>query len=208
MPIRFSPRYLNPLFRLMAQFLFAALAILFATFVLVLLRHLLSVSVVALLFFLPIGLSSMLWGLAPGVFTSVLAFLSLNYFFIPPYYSFRVHQTQDLLALFVFLVVAVVINQLMGRARKPEDHAKILRKLAGIKDPPKKVEEKKKPEKGKKKGEASAAPDASVPADSGKGKSAPPPAAVAGKGKPAGKVPAPAPASAAKGKTKTKRGKK
>jgi tRNA nucleotidyltransferase/poly(A) polymerase len=43
--------------------------------------------------------------------------------------------------------------QLLGRARKPEDHAKILRKLAGIKEPPKKVEEKKKPEKPKRKGE-------------------------------------------------------
>jgi len=43
--------------------------------------------------------------------------------------------------------------QLLGRARKPEEHAKILRKLAGIKEPPKKVEEKKKPEKPKKKGE-------------------------------------------------------
>jgi len=43
--------------------------------------------------------------------------------------------------------------QLLGRARKPEDHAKILRKLAGINEPPKKVEEKKKPEKPKKKGE-------------------------------------------------------
>src|SRR5258708_4887045 len=40
--------------------------------------------------------------------------------------------------------------QLLGKARKPEDHAKILRKLAGIKEPPKKVEEKKKPEKPKK----------------------------------------------------------
>ena len=45
--------------------------------------------------------------------------------------------------------------QLLGRARKPEDHAKILRKLAGIKEAPKKPEEKKKPEKPKKKGEAS-----------------------------------------------------
>ena len=43
--------------------------------------------------------------------------------------------------------------QLMGRARKPEDHAKILRKLAGIKELPKKIEEKKKPEKPKKKGD-------------------------------------------------------
>jgi tRNA nucleotidyltransferase (CCA-adding enzyme) len=49
--------------------------------------------------------------------------------------------------------------QLLGRARKPEDHAKILRKLAGIKEPPKKVEEKKKPEKPKKKGELAAKPE-------------------------------------------------
>jgi tRNA nucleotidyltransferase/poly(A) polymerase len=55
--------------------------------------------------------------------------------------------------------------QLLGRARKPEDHAKILRKLAGIKEPPKKVEEKKKPEKPKKKGDAPAKPE--VPVASG-----------------------------------------
>jgi hypothetical protein len=50
--------------------------------------------------------------------------------------------------------------QLLGRARKPEDHAKVLRKLAGIKELPKKPEEKKKPEKGKKKGEPDAKPEA------------------------------------------------
>jgi hypothetical protein len=49
--------------------------------------------------------------------------------------------------------------QLLGRARKPEDHAKVLRKLAGIKEQPKKIEEKKKPEKPKKKGEAGAKPE-------------------------------------------------
>jgi tRNA nucleotidyltransferase (CCA-adding enzyme) len=52
--------------------------------------------------------------------------------------------------------------QLLGRARKPEDHAKILRKLGGIKELPKKVEEKKKPEKGKKKGEAPSKPEAAA----------------------------------------------
>jgi len=54
--------------------------------------------------------------------------------------------------------------QLLGRARKPEDHAKILRKLAGIKEPPKKVEEKKKPEKPKKKGEPASKPEAAAAA--------------------------------------------
>jgi tRNA nucleotidyltransferase (CCA-adding enzyme) len=49
--------------------------------------------------------------------------------------------------------------QLLGRARKPEDHAKILRKLAGIKELPKKVEEKKKPEKPKKRGDVAGKPE-------------------------------------------------
>ena len=46
--------------------------------------------------------------------------------------------------------------------RKPEDHAKILRKLAGIKEAPKKIEEKKKPEKPKKKGELPSKPEAAA----------------------------------------------
>jgi hypothetical protein len=52
--------------------------------------------------------------------------------------------------------------QLLGRARKPEDFAKILRKLAGIKEAPKKPEEKKKPEKSKKKGEVPGKPEAAA----------------------------------------------
>ncbi len=80
--------------------------------------------------------------------------------------------------------------QLLGRARKPEDHAKILRKLAGIKELPKKPEEKKKPEKGKKKGEPDAKPAAAAPSGPvtpekiqphrmAQGKAAPAPAAKA-----------------------------
>lgn len=51
--------------------------------------------------------------------------------------------------------------QLLGKGRKPEEHPKLLRKLAGIKEPPKKPlkdeKEKKKPDKPKKKGAAAAA---------------------------------------------------
>jgi tRNA nucleotidyltransferase (CCA-adding enzyme) len=55
--------------------------------------------------------------------------------------------------------------QLLGRARKPEDHVKLLRKLSGIKEPPKKPEkeEKKKAEKPKKKGGAAAPAEATLP---------------------------------------------
>ena len=96
--------------------------------------------------------------------------------------------------------------QMMGRARKPEDHAKILRKLAGIKELPKKIEEKKKPEKPKKKGDAGPTPAAVAPGDSSKTKATAPTAAISpGKGhaKKPGAEHAPA-KSASKGDQKAK----
>ncbi len=63
--------------------------------------------------------------------------------------------------------------QLLGRARKPEDRTKVLRKLAGIKEPSKKVEEKKKPEKPKKKGSPDSPPESPSPAEAAKSKAAP-----------------------------------
>jgi hypothetical protein len=50
-------------------------------------------------------------------------------------------------------------QQLAGKARSPEDRIKLLRKLSGIKEPPKKkIEEKKKPEKSLKKKPGAPAP--------------------------------------------------
>jgi two-component system sensor histidine kinase KdpD len=88
------------------------------TFLLNLLRNYLSTQVIALLFLLPVVLSTRLWGLGAGILSATCAFLSLNYFFLLPYYTLVVHHTQDLLALIVFLIVAVVISQLLGRAQE------------------------------------------------------------------------------------------
>jgi two-component system sensor histidine kinase KdpD len=92
--------------------------VLVATAVLYALRNDLSTPTVALLYLLPVGLSTTLWGLGPGIVASQCAFLAFNYFFIPPQLTFFVHHTQDVLALAVFLVVAVLISQLVGQARK------------------------------------------------------------------------------------------
>jgi two-component system sensor histidine kinase KdpD len=94
-----------------------------ATAGLLLVRTFLSTSTVALLYLLPVGFSAALGGLWAGAGAAVLSFLAFNYFFIPPYYTFTVHQTQDLLALLVFLVVAVVMSQLMARAQTSLAHA-------------------------------------------------------------------------------------
>jgi two-component system sensor histidine kinase KdpD len=70
---------------------------------------------IALLYLLPVGISAAVWGLWPGVVAALVAFFSLNFFFIPPYGTLMVHQSENLVALVVFLVLAVSISQLVGR---------------------------------------------------------------------------------------------
>jgi two-component system sensor histidine kinase KdpD len=75
-------------------------------------------TILSLLYLLPVVLSSVLWGLGPGALVALASFLALNYFFVPPYYTLLVHQTQDLLVLIVFLGVSITIGQLVGRVSK------------------------------------------------------------------------------------------
>ena len=72
---------------------------------------------IALLYFLPVGLCAAVWGLVAGITAAVLAFLGLNYFFIEPRFTLFVHQSQDLIVLFVFLGVAIFISQMVGQTR-------------------------------------------------------------------------------------------
>jgi two-component system sensor histidine kinase KdpD len=111
---RFSFAFLHAL----APYLLAFLTTALAMGLIYLVRGSLNPSIVALLFLLPVGLCTFLWGLGPGICAALAAFLAFNYFFLQPYFTFLVHQTQDLLALMVFLAVAVVINQLLGRSRQ------------------------------------------------------------------------------------------
>jgi two-component system, OmpR family, sensor histidine kinase KdpD len=101
--------------RRVAENLLAILVSGAVTGILFLFRNNLSTPIVGLLFLLPVLGSSTRWGLGAGIIASVCAFLAFNFLFIPPYYTFTVHQTQDLIALVVFLIVAIVISQLIGR---------------------------------------------------------------------------------------------
>ncbi len=79
------------------------------------LRGALETTLVALLYLLPLGLITAFWGLGPGITGAVLTFLAFNYYFLPPYESFAIHRPLDVVILVVFLIVAVVISQLVGR---------------------------------------------------------------------------------------------
>lgn len=99
------------------QYLFAFVLIAVITAVLLLLREVLDTTLVALLYLIPLGIITGRWGLGPGVTSAVIAFFTFNYFFIQPYYTLAVHRSADVVILVIFLVVAVVISQLVGRAQ-------------------------------------------------------------------------------------------
>jgi two-component system, OmpR family, sensor histidine kinase KdpD len=57
-------------------------------------------------------------GLGPGIVASILGFMGFNFFFIPPYQTFAVRQSEDLTVIFVFLGLSVLISALLARAQE------------------------------------------------------------------------------------------
>lgn len=90
----------------------------FVTFLLKVVESGLKIQLIALLYLLPVLVCTVLWGLTAGIIAALISFLAFNYFFIQPYFTLNVHQTQDLITLIVFLIVAVVVSQLIGQARQ------------------------------------------------------------------------------------------
>src|SRR5215470_2122414 len=78
---------------------------------------------VALSFLMAILAVSAVWGMAVSAFMSVVAVLAFNYFFLPPIGTFTIADPQNWVALFAFLVTAIVGSQLSGRIRREADAA-------------------------------------------------------------------------------------
>src|SRR5574337_1451328 len=63
-------------------------------------------------------------GLYAAVLASVVAFLSFDFFMIPPLYAFTVDKFEEWLALFVFLVTAIITSQLAAALRRRAEQAR------------------------------------------------------------------------------------
>lgn len=68
------------------------------------------------IYLLGVAGAAVIGGAAAGVVASILSFLSLNYFFTFPRYTFRVASADDIVSLCVFLIVAVIVGSLVSRA--------------------------------------------------------------------------------------------
>ena len=81
---------------------------------------------VSLAFLLIILLAATLLGRGPALLSSFLAGVSLNFFFLPPYYTLTVAEPQNWVALIVFMIVAITVGQLSAKSRQ---RAEIAEKL-------------------------------------------------------------------------------
>lgn len=63
---------------------------------------------------------SMFFRLGPVMLASGISALAWNFFFIPPQYTFKITQPEDLLAFCMFFIVALVTGTLTSKVRKQE----------------------------------------------------------------------------------------
>jgi two-component system, OmpR family, sensor histidine kinase KdpD len=82
-----------------------------------LVKHFIAVQSISLVFLTAVMASAIAWGLLPSLFAAVASVLAYNFFFLPPLYTFTVADPENVLTLFFFLVVAVIVSNLTARTR-------------------------------------------------------------------------------------------
>ena len=87
-------------------------------------RTFIGYEVVALVLLVVVSLMAMTFEILPVLLAAVLSALILNFFFIPPYFTFHIDNSEDLLLFVIYLVVALLNAVLTYRIRKVEKIAR------------------------------------------------------------------------------------
>jgi len=82
----------------------------------------------SLLFFLIIALNAWNGGYKPGIVSTVLSVIIIEYFFIPPYKSFIIVQPAALLQLALFLLEGIFLSMLIDTKKHPDTIFSYLRR--------------------------------------------------------------------------------
>lgn len=97
----------------------------FSTLFVVLMRPYFTLVDVAMLYILGIVFVSSFTGKWPSLLVTILSVASLNFFFVPPFYTFSVHDTRYVLTFAVMFIVAFVITRLTIRVREQANAARL-----------------------------------------------------------------------------------
>ena len=98
-------------------YFWAATSIAVLTSLLFLLRSYINSTTVGFTYLLLIVFVAILWGSAPALLASVLGVLGYNFFFLPPFHTFRIGDPQNWFALAVFFISSIAVGQLAARAK-------------------------------------------------------------------------------------------
>jgi len=74
-----------------------------------------------MVFFLGVAFVSARYGRGPGILSSIASVLAFDFFFVPPYFTFNVEDTQYVVTFGVMLAIAIVISSLSHRIRRQAD---------------------------------------------------------------------------------------
>jgi two-component system sensor histidine kinase KdpD len=80
---------------------------------------------VIMVYMLGIVIVASQYGRGPAVFASVISVASFDFFFVPPFYTFAVSDTQYLVTFAVMLTIALVISTLTARIRQQAQSARL-----------------------------------------------------------------------------------
>ena len=83
-----------------------------------LIKSFISPTNLAMLFLLAVVVIAFRRGLRPAIFTAIIGVLAFDFFFIPPYLTFRVTDTEYLITFAGMIIVGALISLLVTRARE------------------------------------------------------------------------------------------
>src|SRR5579863_1300793 len=72
---------------------------------------------VSLVFLMAVLASAVAWGLWPALFACLLSVLAFNFFFLPPIYTLTISDPENVVALFFFALVAIIVSKLTAATR-------------------------------------------------------------------------------------------
>src|SRR5205823_7265176 len=73
---------------------------------------------------------AVLWGLVYAVPVAIASMLAFNWFFLPPKHTFELRDSENWVALAVYLITAVVVSELAAHARRRAAEAEQQRREA------------------------------------------------------------------------------
>ena len=106
------------------KYMAGVLLVVLAALVSAVARNFLAPTNLVMFYLLAVVVSAVFFGKGPSILTAVLSVAVFDFFFIPPFYTFTVYDTQYLFTFLVLLIVGLLISTLTARIKEQAESAR------------------------------------------------------------------------------------